>query len=201
MAQRTHRLALPDRISCLARRPTPQTALRVGVIACAVLALLLAIVTRGLAPAPADAQRLVGHTAPRLALPAVQDGRLLSQPVALSSHLGHLTLLIFTYSLCPHCLGETQAVQQLQKRYAARGLGVTYIDSPAEATSIVSAYQQRLNLTGPMLLDAGGTGAARFGIHYYPATVLIDTQGIVRHVETGETSLQTLQRAIEELVQ
>lgn len=200
MSQRIHRPALPALVSRLARRPTARTALRAGVIACAALALLLAILTRSLAPSPADAQRFVGHTAPQLTLPAVQDGRLLPQPVALTGHPGHPTLLIFTYSLCPHCLGDTQAVQQLQQRYAARGLYVTYIDSPAEATSIVAAYQQRLNLTGPVLLDTGGTVADRFGIHTYPAIVLIDGQGIIRHVAIGEPAHQTLQHAIEEML-
>lgn len=200
MSQPFHRQPLPIILSRLARRPTSQTALRAGVIACAALALFLAVVTRSLAPSPAAAQRLVGHTAPQLTLPAVQDGRLLSQPVAVVSRPGHPTLLIFTYSLCPHCLGNTQAAQQLQQRYARRGLDVTYIDSPAEATSIVAAYQQRLNLTSPMLLDAGGTVADRFGIHNYPATVLIDAHGVVRYVATGEISLQTLQHPIEDVI-
>ncbi|MGZ6392399.1 MAG: TlpA family protein disulfide reductase [Ktedonobacterales bacterium] len=199
MTLHIRRLALPA-LSRLAQRPAPETALRAGIIACAVLALLLAITTRSLAGSPNDAQRIVGHTAPQRTLPAVQDGHLLPQPIALASHPGHPILLIFTYSLCPHCLGETQAIQQLQQRYTARGLYVTYIDSPAEATSIVSAYQQRLNLADPMLLDAGGTLADRFGLHYYPATVLIDAHGVVRHVETGETSLQTLRHDIEEMV-
>lgn len=199
MIQHSRRLALPA-LSRLAQRPAPETALRAGIIACAALALLLAITTRSLAGSPTDAQRLVGHPAPQLTLPAVQHGHLLPQPIALVGHPGHPTLLTFTYSLCPHCLGQTQAIQQFQQRYAARGLFVTYVDSPAEATTIVSAYQQRLNLAGPMLLDAGGTVADRFGIHYYPATVLIDAHGVVRHVETGETSPQTLQHDIEEMV-
>lgn len=183
----------------LSRRPMAEAALRAGVIASAVLALLLAIVMRGLASPAGDAQRFVGHTAPQITLPAVQDGRLLPQPVALAAQLGHPTLLLFTYSLCPHCLGEVQAVQQLQHTYAARGLRVVYIDSPAEATRIVAAYQQRLDLRDPVLLDARGAVAERFGVHSYPAAVLIDAQGVIRHIETGETSFQTLQRQIERM--
>jgi peroxiredoxin len=120
--------------------------------------------------------------------------------LALTGQQGRPTLLLFTYSLCPHCLGETQAVQQLQRAYAARGLQVVYIDSPAEATRIVSAYQQRLDMRDPMLLDAHGNVAEQLGIHYYPATVLIDARGVIRQVVTGETSLQTLQRGIEEVL-
>ncbi|MGZ3585383.1 MAG: peroxiredoxin family protein, partial [Ktedonobacterales bacterium] len=116
MTLHIRRLALPA-LSRLAQRPAPETALRAGIIACAVLALLLAITTRSLAGSPNDAQRIVGHTAPQRTLPAVQDGHLLPQPIALASHPGHPILLIFTYSLCPHCLGETQAIQQLQQHY------------------------------------------------------------------------------------
>jgi peroxiredoxin len=184
----------------LSRRPTAEAALRAGVIVSAALALLLAIVSRGLASPPSDAQRLAGHTVPQITLPAVQDGRLLPQPVALTAQDGHPTLLLFTYTLCPHCLGAAQTVQQLQHIYAARGLRVVYIDSPAEATRIVAAYQQRLDLRDPVLLDARGSVAERFGVHAYPAVVLIDARGVIRHIETGETSLQTLQREIDGVV-
>lgn len=179
------------------RRPGVEAALRGGVIVCAALALVLALATRSLARSPGDAQRFSGHTAPHVALPAVQDGGLLPTPLALTGQQGRPTLLLFTYSLCPPCLGEIRAVQQLQRTYAARGLHVVYIDSPAEATRIVAAYQQRLDMRDPMLLDAHGNVAERMGIHYYPATALVDTRGVIRQVVTGEESLQTLQREIE----
>lgn len=200
MSQRIQRQRSLLALSSFARRPTAEVRLRAGVIACAALALLLGVITRGVAGSPGDAQRLVGHTAPQLALRAVQDGRLLPASVALTAQQGRPTLLLFTSSLCPHCLGETQAVQQLQRLYAARGLDVAYIDSPAEATRIVAAYQQRLDLRDPMLLDASGSVAERFGVHYYPATVLLDARGVIRHVESGETAMHTLQREIEEVV-
>lgn len=201
MAQHTRQPAHLAAASIVARLSlTGGAALRVGVIACAALALMLAILTRGQAGSPGDAQRLVGQATPQFTLPAVRDGRLLPQPVALLAHQGHPVLLLFTYSLCPHCLAETQTVQQLQQRYAASGLYSTYVDSPAEAIRIVTAYQQRLNLDDPVLLDNDGTVASRFGIHYYPAVVLIDARGVIRYVETGETSSQTLQREIEEVV-
>ncbi len=197
MFQDIRRPAVPA-LARFTRRPTAEAALQGGVIVCAVLALVLAIATRSMAGSPADAQHLTGHTAPHVALPAVQDGRLLPTPLALTAQPGRPTLLLFTYSLCPHCLGETQAVQQLQRTYAARGLQVVYIDSPAEATRIVAAYQQRLDMRDPMLLDAHGNVAEQLGIQYYPASVLIDGRGVILQVVTGETSLQTLQRAIEE---
>ena len=199
MAQRAGYRSLTDIVRAR-RRPTPETVLRAGVIACVSLALLLAIVTRTLAGSPGDAQRLIGHPAPHVSLRAVQDGRLLPQPVDPAAQQGHPTLLLFTYSLCPHCLAETQAVQQLERRYAAQGVRVAYIDSPAEATGIAVAYQQRLTLSDPLLLDANGSVAGRFGIHYYPATVVIDAHGMVRRVEAGETTPQALQRDIEEVV-
>lgn len=55
---------------------------------------------------------------------------------------------------------------------------------------------RRLAITDPVLLDNDGEVAARYGIAYYPALVLIDGQGIVRNIWTGEIDATTLHTGI-----
>ena len=180
------------------RRPADQV-LRRTLIALGVLALLLALAVRLNAPT-SRSQRLVGHTAPVFALPAEANGARLPGVVRLPLQSDHPLLLVFTYSLCPQCLSKTLAAHDLQVREAGRGLDALYMDSPAETPGIADAYFQRLGITAPILLDSNGSVAARYGIGYYPAIVLIDAHGIVRYVATGDTDTHALATALDALL-
>lgn len=168
------------------------------------LAVALGIATRGMVGAPTGIERLVGTPAPLFALvPAQVASRGQTQqppatPVTLASQRGHAVLLLFAYSLCPHCLTTAEAVRQVQRDTppAGHALRVLTIDSPAEAPAIAVAYQQRLGLDTPPLLDAQARVATRYGIQTYPAVVLIDATGVVRRVWTGETSATALRQGI-----
>ena len=169
--------------------------LRRALVGLAVLALLLTAAVRLSAPTT-HARSLVGQPAPTFALPAEADGARLPHLVRLPARTGHPLLLVFTYSLCPHCVTETQSVRDIQARDAARGLDVVYLDSPAEGTSVTNAYMQRLGVTAPVLLDTSGNVARLYGVQYYPGVVLLDGSGVVRYIATGETGQAALANAI-----
>lgn len=168
---------------------------RAAIAALVLAALALTVAIRAGSGAPSF-ERLLGQPAPDFALRAEQGGHALTETVSLTALRGHPVLVLFTYTLCPHCLGETQIVQSLASAEQRRGLRVVYMDSPAEAPDIVSAYQQRVGLDAPVLLDTGGDVAKRYGVRYYPTLVLMDARGIVRQVWTGEVSERALERAL-----
>lgn len=174
-------------------------ALRRVVLALAVVALALAVAVRVNAPT-SRTEALVGHAAPAFALPAEANGSRLPGLVTLPARSGHPLLLVFAYSLCPQCLNEIQTARDLQARGASRGLGALYIDSPAETPAIADAYFQRLGVTSPILLDSHAAVAARYGVGSYPTIVLIDAQGAVRYVATGQTSAVSLANALDALL-
>ncbi|MGH2486338.1 MAG: TlpA family protein disulfide reductase [Ktedonobacterales bacterium] len=173
--------------------------LRLALLGLGVLALLLAVAVRLSAPTT-HAHSLIGQAAPAFTLPAEAEGARLPHPVRLPARTGHPLLLVFAYSLCPHCVTEMQSVVDLQTRDAGRGLDVVYLDSPAEGASVTDAYMRRLGVTAPVLLDTGGAVARLYGVQYYPGVVLLDGSGVVRYVATGETSQPALANAITRLL-
>jgi peroxiredoxin len=177
---------------------TPARWLQAAVAGLALLAVLLAVVTRVSGGSNTATERLVGSPASAFSLQAEYRGQLLPGTVSLAEQRGHNVLLVFMYSLCAHCLSQIDTVHELDAQDVSPGLRVLYIDSPAESPSIISAYAERLGIespTTPILLDNGALAQA-YGVRYYPTTFLVDARGIVRKVWTGETSGESLRSAI-----
>ena len=178
------------------RGTSARDALRAAVFIAVGLALVLALATRAAAGPDDTSARLVGRPAPSFALPAEQGARLLSTPVRLASAPGHPVVLIFFFTLCPHCLNEVRALHDLAADPALASAQFLYVDAPAERLNIADAYVARAGITAPVLLDDGGAVAARYDVHYYPTVVLLDGGGIVRFVWTGETAASVIRAGI-----
>ena len=61
---------------------------------------------------------------------------------------------------------------------------------------MLASYSARLGFDPVILRDSRATVADAYGVQLYPTTVLIDGQGIVRAVWTGETDAATLDQAL-----
>jgi peroxiredoxin len=80
---------------------------------------------------------------------------------------------------------EAPHLQQLHRKYFARGLrviGVTPLKAPV---SDIRAFVDRHGVTYPTLVDPDEKVISRYGFRSYPTTVLIDHRGVVRSVHTG----------------
>jgi peroxiredoxin len=168
----------------------------VGILAFIALAVLLGITARVLAGPSQATPTLIGHAAPTFTLPTEQAGHTLPGITTVGGRTDHPRLLLFFYTLCAHCLAQTQAVRDATQAQAAHGVEPVYISSPAERPDILDAYVSRLSIPNPILLDANGQIAARYAIRFYPTTILVDASGTVRDVWLGETGAPTLERAI-----
>lgn len=176
----------------------PETALRVVVAGIALLAVALAIATRASAPSASATRALVGRDAPGFALRPVEASKVGTQAVTLASMRGQPVVLVFTYTLCPRCLSQTQVAATVAADERASGLRVLLVDSPAESPDIVAAYLQRAGDAADLsvLLDTGGAVARSYSVGLYPTTVLIDSRGVVREVWVGETDAATVRRSL-----
>ena len=174
--------------------PTASSALRGGMLASALLAIVLVVAFRVTAPSPTATQSHINQPAAAFALPAEQAGVRLPAPVTFTPATGKPTLLVFFYTLCTHCLLQMQATHAVIAGFPK--LHTVYIDSPSELPNLPDLMMQRLAITDPVLLDADGGVAARYGIAYYPSLVLIDGRGAVRAIWTGEIDAATLHTGI-----
>lgn len=122
----------------------------------------------------------VGKPAPDFTLKDL-DGR----THRLSDHRGQVVFINFWATWCPPCRSEMPSMEALYQIYRDKGLvmlAVNYKESPQR----VREFMQDFGLSFPALLDRDGKVTRSYGIRGIPATFIVDTQGIVRHVHLGE---------------
>ena len=95
-------------------------------------------------------------------------------------------------------------LQQLQNKYASRGVVVIGI-STDEKAGTAAKFAGRLKITYPLLLDSilmtSESEQKKFGFLGLPTTFIIDRNGIIRKKMIGFTYQQDLERALKELLQ
>src|SRR5215467_7590549 len=142
-----------QRIQKISRRAIPRTAMQalwMGVVLAGLLAVLLGATLRAQVDVPSSVANLAGTAAPGFTLPAERDTHLLPEPVTLSPGAGHPTVLVFFFTLCTHCLLETNTLHDLAATYSNGGLQMLYIDSPGESPKIADMYVKRLGISTPV---------------------------------------------------
>jgi len=114
-----------------------------------------------------------GSEAPAFELPSLDGG-----VTALSDAAGQVILVNFWATWCKPCEDEMPAMEKLYRDLGDEGflLVAISVDDDMEA---VKAFQERLNLSFPILLDPGATVAKRYQTYRYPESFLIGPGGNV----------------------
>ena len=146
--------------------PSASRALRGGMLASALLAIVLLVAFRATAPSPTATQMQINQPATAFTLPAEQAGVRLPAPATFTPASGKPTLLVFFYTLCTHCLLQMQSTHAVTTGFPS--LRTVYIDSPSELPNLPDLMMQRLAITDLVLLDADGRVAARYGSPIIP---------------------------------
>jgi cytochrome c biogenesis protein CcmG, thiol:disulfide interchange protein DsbE len=132
------------------------------------------------AAAAFDAQALgAGTKAPNIEL-----SDLSGKPFRLSSFAGKVVLVDFWASWCGPCREELPVLENLYKKYRAKGfevIGVNQDQDPANA----SKFLRRTPLSFTVLHDAKRSVAGAYGPDKMPSSYLIDRHGLVRYVHPG----------------
>jgi len=122
---------------------------------------------------------LVGQPAADFALRS-----LASANVRLSEHRGEVVLINFWATWCGPCRQEMPLLDELYAKYQRAGftlLGVNIDATAAQAGEMVRV----LKVTYPILIDDRQEVSRSYQVGTMPLTVLIDRQGVVRHVSQG----------------
>ena len=112
------------------------------------------------------------------------QGRLLDgAPVSMQAFRGRPVLLHFWASWCPVC-----ALQQASIDRIARDHAVLTVALDDAATQEIRKWMRDRGVAYPVLHDAQGRIAGRFGVRGVPTSVVIDARGEIRFVEVGYTT-------------
>lgn len=136
-------------------------------------------------PAPSDSP-LIGGEAPEVSLPVVSgDGADAGDRVSVSGLRGEVVLLDFWASWCHPCRQSIPALNEVHERYGSqiRMYGVNV--QPELRPDGVRAAHRDFGAAFPSLHDARQEAQSLYGVTSIPTLVMIDRDGVVRHVERG----------------
>jgi peroxiredoxin len=174
----------------------------------AIFSTLVVSTVVGQAPAPATQAPppppsvKVGESFPDFTLnylapppPSSPDGRPTSTPVRLSDYRGkqNVVLAFFPAAFSPGCTAEMTRYRDAAKDFS--GAGVSVFGVSVDSTWANRAFRDQIGLDFPILSDFRKDVSRQVGILDEQSgmarrtTFVIDTEGVVRHIEQGSTAL------------
>ena len=143
------------------------------------------------------AQAMVNKAAPAFSLPDLENTIRNS-----SEWQGKVVILNFWATWCPPCRSETPTFVELQEEYAARGL--QFVGIAIDDRKKVEDFMDTYGVNYPMLIGEGSAIelAKQYGNRFgaLPYTVIIDRQGVIKHIQRGELTRETAEQNIQQLL-
>jgi thiol-disulfide isomerase/thioredoxin len=167
----------------MARATAPAMALAVTLT----LALLAATAADA---APAPVKLKVGDRAPQFARQDLQG-----KAFDLKAQRGKVVLIDFWASWCPPCIVEIPHLNQLQKKYGARGfqaVGVAMDDS----ASVTRETMRKIAFDYPVVAGDAKFGNLYGGVLGLPLQYLVGADGKILAIWSGEVAPEKLDREI-----
>jgi len=121
----------------------------------------------------------VGKPAPEASL-QLEGG----EAVALSSLKGKVVVLDFWATWCKPCVIELPLVDKVTDERVDQGV-VFYAVNTGESAKVVKKFLKKSKLDVPLVFDDDGAIANAYGVSALPHLVIIDAEGVVRHVHLG----------------
>jgi len=148
--------------------------------------------------APEGDHAMVGKPAPDFTLPDLNGTE-----VSLASLKGKTVILDFWATWCGPCRQGLPVLMEVADARKDDGVVLWAVDLD-ESQKKVAAFIEKKKWKLPVLLDAKGKAAAKYGVGGIPHTVVIDPQGIVRTVDIGfmgkDATKKSLNATIDEIL-
>ncbi|PID58236.1 hypothetical protein CSB45_03985 [candidate division KSB3 bacterium] len=110
---------------------------------------------------------------PDFLLPQLGGGEL-----RLSEYKGHVVLLNFWATWCPHCVHEREGLQHLYEAYKDEGLVIIAVSIDRGSSEHVKKFLESKGLTFVNVQDKNSATLAEYGIRGVPATIIIAPSGM-----------------------
>jgi len=157
--------------------------------------LSIALATLLTAAGPVSAQTL-GSPAPDFTLKTLAGGT-----ASLSDYTGHPVFLNFWASWCKPCRGEMSDIIAAYDAHSDQHLQVLAINlTDQERMKDVRRFVDEFRMPFPVLLDQKGKARKSYALRGVPTSVFIDAQGVVRLVNPGPITSETIQRGLAEIL-
>ncbi len=145
----------------------------------------------------------VASQAPTVGLPApdFRLSTLAGESTRLSDLRGRPVLLNFWASWCEPCRSEMPAIAEARTVHRHTGLEVLAVNlRDQERGRDVQRFVEESGLSFPILLDAKGKVRRLYRIRAVPATIFVDSSGIVRFIHAGPLTTPALARGLFEIL-
>ena len=142
---------------------------------------------------PAPDHPTIGKAAPDFTLKTLADSR----EVSLSSLKGKVVVLDFWATWCAPCIAGLPTMDEVTGRFKDRGVEFFAVDL-REGTERVQKFMDGKKWDFTVLMDEQGGVAREFGVGGIPHSVLIDREGVIRHVHIGFGGKDELERQLTE---
>jgi cytochrome c biogenesis protein CcmG, thiol:disulfide interchange protein DsbE len=146
---------------------------------------------------------MVGQPAPEFSAPLVAgDGAREGDRIRLADLRGKPVVLDFWASWCGPCRRSIPSLNDIHLRQRSSGVHIigVNVDSGMPARQI-SALARSFGATFPSVTDETGSIQRAYQVQSLPTTVVIDAQGVVRHLHVGVPDEEGLEREIRSLLQ
>jgi thiol-disulfide isomerase/thioredoxin len=133
--------------------------------------------------------------------PAVRIVDLYGNTSSLESLRGHVVVVDFWASWCVPCRGTFPMLNELQSRYASKGLRVLGL-TLEENTEAINEFLEAVPARFSIVRDPSGRAGEAFQVVAMPTTFLLDTEGrIVARFEGGDKKAHArLEEAVQALL-
>lgn len=139
-----------------------------------------------------------GAPAPSLSMPSLDDA---TRTVTLAGLKGNVVYVDFWASWCVPCRLSMPTLDEMYRRYKARGFAVVGVNKDATVAD-ARRFLAKVPVTFPLVADPSDSAARGFDVKAMPSGYLVDRKGIVRHVHRGFTAETgaVLEREIDSLL-
>ncbi len=138
----------------------------------------------------------LGSPAPDFTLKTLTGGM-----ASLSDYTGRPVFLNFWASWCTPCRGEMSDIIAAYDAHRDQHLQVVAINlTDQERMKDVRKFVADFQMPFPVLLDEKGRVRKRYALHGVPTSVFIDATGVVRLVNPGPITSETIQQGLAEIL-
>jgi peroxiredoxin len=145
---------------------------------------------------------VLSSQAPGSAAPDFTLKTLAGDTATLSRFQGRPVFLNFWATWCKPCRAEMEEIASAYRAHSAEGLHVLAIDLTDQERKLndVRKFVEELQMPFPVLLDEKGKVRKRYALRGVPTSVFIDARGVVRLVNPGPITSETIKRGLTEIL-